>query len=104
MRHALAASSLQRTSSVIQSGRAEISLISSRQEDDPEPAAHVAQRSFRKRLVEVAVGVRPNGADDPRRVLLSGENHLGFGPNFAQAPQQREAVESVAALAGHYRS
>src|ERR1019366_9104713 len=54
-----------------------------------------------KRLMEVAVGARSNGTDDPRRVMLPGENHLGFGADFVQAPQQLEAVESVAALAGH---
>ena len=64
---------------------------------------HVGQRSFRQRLMEVAVGALPNGADDPRRVLLPGEDHLGFGANFAHAPQQLETVESVAALARHHQ-
>ena len=64
---------------------------------------HFRQRARRERLVEVAVGAMANGAEDAHRVGLAGDDHLEFRPDSAGPAQQLQAVEPVAALAGHHQ-
>src|ERR1017187_7372168 len=81
-----AASSLQRTSSVIQSGWPETTRISSCQGP-----------------VEIAEGALPDRRQDALRIGVAGEDDFGFGADGTHAAQPLQAVEAVVPLSGQHQ-
>ena len=81
-----AASILQRTSSVIHSGRAETTRISSCQVSAIERLLdQFAERAGGQGPVEIAESALADGGEDARRVEIAGEDDLGSGLDGAYA-------------------
>ena len=62
---------------------------------------HVGEQPGRRGRAEVGIRAMTDGADHPRRVRIAGQDDARLGRQVAHLPQQFQAVEPVAAGAGH---
>ena len=93
-----AASILQRTSSVIHSGRAEMTRISSCQVSASMACCTIScQGAGGQGAVEVTESTLADGLDDVLGIGLAGQDHLGLRADGADAAEQFQRVEAVGA-------